>query len=80
MTVINQCSWCQDNTTIQQYQYEGRGCGADAAGRLSSPGEQVWPSLLQAVVRFGLALPKIWDQLAQQQPQQLQGGVENLRE
>lgn len=61
-----------------QYQYEGRGRGPYPARRLSGPGQQVGPGLLQAVGDLGPALAETRDELAEQQPQQLQGGVENL--
>lgn len=64
---------------VEQYQYEGGGRGPYPARRLPGPGQQVGPGLLQAVGDLGPTLAETRDELAEQQPQQLQGGVENLR-
>lgn len=64
---------------VGRYQYEGQGCGPYPACRLPGPGKQVGPRLLQAVGDLSPARAQTRDELAQQQPQQLQGGVENLR-
>ena len=65
-------------SNVLQYLYEGSGRNPEAAGWVSGSGQQVGPGLLQAVGHLSPAQTQTWDQLAQQEPQQLQGGLENL--
>lgn len=67
-----------ENEITGLYQDEVGGRGPYPSRRLSGPGQQVGPGLLQTVGDLGATLAETRDDLAQQQPQQLQGGVEDL--
>lgn len=58
--------------------YAGSSHDPEAAGWVSSPGQQVGPGLFQAVGHLSPAQTQTWDQLTQQEPQQLHGGLEHL--
>lgn len=63
---------------VFQYLCKSDSCGPKTVGGVSGPGQQIGKGLLQAVRHFGPAKLQARDQLAQQELQQLQWGMENL--
>lgn len=61
-----------------QYLYKCSGCGPNSAGWVSSPCQQVGPSLVQAVAHLAPAQLRTGDQLAHKESQEFQGHLKNL--